>query len=185
VTLELQFTPEQQRFRAEVRAWMQAHVPATPLQTLESAAGFAQHREWERTLAAGNWGMITWPQEYGGRGANLIDWLIFEEEYYRAGAPLRVNQNGIFLLGPTLIEFGTPQQKARFLPKMAAGRRSGPRAGPSPRPAPTLRRCAPLRCATAITTCCAATRSGHRGQPSRTGASASSAPSLAQNATAG
>jgi alkylation response protein AidB-like acyl-CoA dehydrogenase len=121
MALELQFTPEQQRFRAEVRAWMQAHVPANPLQTLESAAGFAQHREWERTLAAGNWGMITWPQQYGGRGANLIDWLIFEEEYYRAGAPLRVNQNGIFLLGPTLMEFGTPQQKARFLPKMAAG----------------------------------------------------------------
>ncbi len=121
MALELQFTPEQQRFRAEVRAWMQAHVPAAPLQTLESAAGFAQHREWERTLASGNWGMITWPQEYGGRGANLIDWLIFEEEYYRAGAPLRVNQNGIFLLGPTLMEFGTPQQKARFLPKMASG----------------------------------------------------------------
>ena len=121
MALELQFTPQQQRFRAEVRAWMQAHVPASPLQTLESAAGFAQHREWERTLASGNWGMITWPKEYGGRGANLIDWLIFEEEYYRAGAPLRVNQNGIFLLGPTLMEFGTPEQKARFLPRMASG----------------------------------------------------------------
>jgi alkylation response protein AidB-like acyl-CoA dehydrogenase len=121
MALQLQFTPEQQRFRAEVRAWMQAHVPASPLQTLESEAGFAQHRQWERTLAAGNWGMITWPVEYGGRGANLIDWLIFEEEYYRANAPLRVNQNGIFLLGPTLMEFGTPEQKARFLPKMASG----------------------------------------------------------------
>jgi alkylation response protein AidB-like acyl-CoA dehydrogenase len=121
MALELHFAPEQQRFRAEVRAWMQAHVPATALQTLESEAGFAQHREWERTLASGNWGMITWPQEYGGRGANLIDWLIFEEEYYRAGAPLRVNQNGIFLLGPTLMEFGTAAQKARFLPKMACG----------------------------------------------------------------
>ena len=65
--------------------------------------------------------MITWPQEYGGRGANLIDWLIFEEEYYRANAPLRVNQNGIFLLGPTLMEFGTAEQKARFLPRMASG----------------------------------------------------------------
>lgn len=121
MALELHFTSEQQRFRAEVRAWMSAHVPHPPLQTLESAAGFAQHREWERTLASGNWGMITWPQEYGGRGANLIDWLIFEEEYYRANAPLRVNQNGIFLLGPTLMEFGTPAQKARFLPKMASG----------------------------------------------------------------
>jgi len=121
MALDLTFTPAQQRFRAEVRAWMAAHVPATPLKTLESEAGFAQHREWERTLARGNYGMITWPQEYGGRGANLIDWLVFEEEYYRAGAPLRVNQNGIFLLGPTLMEFGTAAQKARYLPAMAAG----------------------------------------------------------------
>jgi alkylation response protein AidB-like acyl-CoA dehydrogenase len=121
VALDLQFTAEQQRFRAEVREWMHAHVPRTPLPTLESAAGFAQHREWERTLARGNFGMITWPREYGGRGASLIDWLIFEEEYYRAGAPLRVNQNGIFLLGPTLMEFGTEAQRTRYLPRMAAG----------------------------------------------------------------
>src|SRR5437868_14343897 len=66
--------------------------------------------------------MVTWPKEYGGRELDLIQWLIFEEEYYRAGAPGRVNQNGIFLLGPTLIEFGTPEQKARFLPAMAAGK---------------------------------------------------------------
>jgi alkylation response protein AidB-like acyl-CoA dehydrogenase len=121
MALDLTFTPEQQRFRAEVRAWMAAHVPAPPLKTLESEAGFAQHREWERTLARGNYGMITWPKEYGGRGASLIDWLVFEEEYYRAGAPLRVNQNGIFLLGPTLMEFGSAAQKARYLPAMAAG----------------------------------------------------------------
>jgi alkylation response protein AidB-like acyl-CoA dehydrogenase len=121
VALDLQFTPEQQRFRAEVREWMSAHVPRQPLPTLESEAGFARHRAWERTLARGNWGMITWPREYGGRGASLIDWLIFEEEYYRAAAPLRVNQNGIFLLGPTLMEFGTPAQRARYLPRMAAG----------------------------------------------------------------
>ncbi len=121
MALDLQFTPQQQQFRAEVRAWMAAHVPRTALATLESAAGFAQHRQWERTLASGNWGMVTWPREYGGRGANLIEWLIFEEEYYRAGAPLRVNQNGIFLLGPTLMEFGSAAQKARFLPAMAAG----------------------------------------------------------------
>jgi alkylation response protein AidB-like acyl-CoA dehydrogenase len=104
-----------------VRTWLSAHVPRTPLPTLESEAGFAAHRAWEHTLAGGNWAMITWPKQYGGRGASLIDWLIFEEEYYRAGAPLRVNQNGIFLLGPTLMEFGTPAQKARFLPPMAAG----------------------------------------------------------------
>jgi len=65
--------------------------------------------------------MVTWPEPYGGRGLDLIRWLIFEEEYYRAKAPVRVNQNGIFLLGPTMMEFGTDEQKARFLPSMAAG----------------------------------------------------------------
>jgi alkylation response protein AidB-like acyl-CoA dehydrogenase len=121
MALDLRYTPEQEAFRAKVREWMKAHVPRLPLKTLEGAAGFAQHRDWERTLASGNWGMITWPKEYGGRGANLIEWLIFEEEYYRANAPLRANQNGIFLLGPTLMEFGSPEQKVRYLSKMASG----------------------------------------------------------------
>ena len=69
----------------------------------------------------GRWSAVSWPEEYGGRGADYIKWLIFEEEYYRAGSPGRVNQNGIFLLGPTIIEFGTEDQKLRFLPRMAAG----------------------------------------------------------------
>ena len=121
MAIQLRCTPDESAFRAQVRAWMRAHVPREPLRTLEGEVGFVQHREWERTLARGNWSMITWPREYGGRGATLIEWLIFEEEYYRANAPARVNQNGIFLLGPTLMEFGTSQQKARFLPRMAAG----------------------------------------------------------------
>jgi alkylation response protein AidB-like acyl-CoA dehydrogenase len=65
--------------------------------------------------------MVTWPREYGGRGLNLVEWLVFEEEYHRADAPGRVNQNGLFLFGPTLMEYGTPGQKARFLPRLAAG----------------------------------------------------------------
>ena len=121
MAVNLAYTPAQQAFRAEVRAWMEANVPRHKLQTLEGAAGFAEHVEWERKLASGRWGMVTWPEEYGGRGCNLVEWLIFEEEYYRAGAPLRANQNGIFLLGPTLMEFGSPEQKARYLPPMAAG----------------------------------------------------------------
>ena len=120
--MDLAYSPAEQAFRAEIRAWLAAHVPSESLPDFDSTReGFEAHREWERTLASGNWGMVTWPVEYGGRGLDLIRWLIFEEEYYRAGAPLRVNQNGIFLLGPTLIEYGTPEQKARFLPPMAAG----------------------------------------------------------------
>jgi hypothetical protein len=100
---------------------MQANVPAAPLETLEREDGFHQHVAWERKLAEGGWGMVTWPVEYGGRGLDLIQWLIFEEEYWAAGAPLRANQNGIFLLGPTIMEFGTDLQKQRFLPPMARG----------------------------------------------------------------
>jgi len=120
--MDLNYTPEQQAFRAEVRAWLDAHVPQEPLEHFDATReGFEAHRQWEKTLKSGDWGMVTWPKEYGGRGLDLIQWLIFEEEYYRAGAPGRVNQNGIFLLGPTLIEFGTHEQKQRFLPKMASG----------------------------------------------------------------
>ena len=120
--MDLTYTPEQQAFRAEVRAWLEAHVPQGSLEHFDATReGFEAHRQWEKTLKSGDWGMVTWPKEYGGRGLDLIQWLIFEEEYYRAGAPGRVNQNGIFLLGPTLIEFGTHEQKQRFLPKMASG----------------------------------------------------------------
>jgi alkylation response protein AidB-like acyl-CoA dehydrogenase len=118
--MDLAYTPAQERFRAEARAWLAAHVPERPLRSFDTAAGAAEHRAWERELHAGGWAMVPWPVEYGGRGANLLEWLIFEEEYYRAGAPRRINQNGIFLLGPTIMEFGTPAQKARFLPKIAS-----------------------------------------------------------------
>ena len=120
--MKLEYTPEQQAFRAEVRAWMEANVPSGPLPSFDlTQEGFEAHRTWERKLNEGRWGMVTWPEELGGRNLDYTRWLIFEEEYYRAKAPTRVNQNGIFLLGPTMMEFGTPEQKARFLPSMAAG----------------------------------------------------------------
>jgi alkylation response protein AidB-like acyl-CoA dehydrogenase len=119
--MELTYTPAQQAFREEVRTWLAANVPAEPLESFDCEEGFRQHRAWEAKLNEGRWGMVTWPKALGGRGCDLIEWLIFEEEYYRAGSPARVNQNGIFLLGPTLMEFGTAEQQARFLPKMATG----------------------------------------------------------------
>ncbi len=119
--MNLSYTESQQAFRAEVRAWLAANLPSEPLLSFDTEEGFRQHRAWEAKLNEGRWGMVTWPTELGGRGCDLIEWLIFEEEYYRAGAPARVNQNGIFLLGPTLMEFGSEEQKARFLPRMATG----------------------------------------------------------------
>ena len=119
--MELTFTPEQDALRAEIRQWLADNVPAQKLPSLDTKDGFALHREWERKLHDAGWGVVNWPKEYGGQGMGVIDWLIFEEEYWRAGAPLRVNQNGIFLLAPSLMHFGTPEQKARFLPPMASG----------------------------------------------------------------
>jgi alkylation response protein AidB-like acyl-CoA dehydrogenase len=63
--------------------------------------------------------VVTWPEQYGGRDADLLQWLAFEAEYWSAGAPTRVSQNGIFLLAPTIFEFGTAAQQDRFLPPMA------------------------------------------------------------------
>jgi len=119
--MKLGYTDKQRAFRAEIREWLAAHVPKTPLASYDTPEGFAQHRAWEHTLFSGRWSMVTWPVALGGRGCDLIEWLIFEEEYWRAGAPLRVNQNGVFLLGPTLMDFGTEEQKQRFLPRIASG----------------------------------------------------------------
>ena len=118
--MDLAYTPRQKAFREEVRAWLAANLPAEPLLSYDTREGFEQHRAWERKLFDARLSMVIWPEALGGRGCDLIEWLIFEEEYYGAGAPMRVNQNGQLLLGPTLIEFGTEEQKARFLPRMAA-----------------------------------------------------------------
>ncbi|WP_327086655.1 acyl-CoA dehydrogenase family protein [Nonomuraea sp. NBC_01738] len=117
--MDLDFTPAEQDFRAEVRDWLAAHVPRE-LPSMDTRAGFAAHRAWEARLAADRLSVVSWPGEYGGRDATLIEWLIFEEEYWAAGAPGRVTQNGIFLLAPTLMRFGTREQRERLLPRMAA-----------------------------------------------------------------
>jgi len=118
--MDLTFSDNEEAFRSQCRTWLAANVPATPLPSGDTAEGFALHLEWEKRLFADRWSVVSWPEEYGGRGASLWQWLIFEEEYYRAGAPQRVTQNGIFLLAPTIFEFGTQEQKDHYLPRMAA-----------------------------------------------------------------
>jgi alkylation response protein AidB-like acyl-CoA dehydrogenase len=117
--MDLRWSQREEAFRAEARAWLEANAPAE-LASGNSRAGFAAHVEWERKLYQARWGVVSWPERYGGRDATLWEWLIFEEEYYRAGGPPRVTQNGIFLLAPTLFEFGTLEQQDRLLPRMAA-----------------------------------------------------------------
>ncbi len=119
--MDLAHSPADEAFRAETRAWLHAHVPSVPLPSLETEEGFAAHRAWEAELAADRWSVVNWPTAYGGRDAGLIRWLLFEEEYYAAGAPGRAGQNGVNLLAPTLFDHGTEEQRARVLPPMASG----------------------------------------------------------------
>jgi alkylation response protein AidB-like acyl-CoA dehydrogenase len=119
--MDLSFSPAEEAFRAECRDWLAANVPRPALPSGDTREGFTLHLDWERTLFEAQYAVVSWPREYGGRDASLWEWLIFEEEYYAAGAPQRVTQNGIFLLAPTIFEFGTQEQKDRILPKMAAG----------------------------------------------------------------
>jgi len=121
--VDLSFSESELAFQAEARAWLDANVPADPLPSMDTAEGFVAHQEWEAKLAEARWSVVSWPAAYSGREASLVEWVIFEEEYYRAGAPGRVSQNGIFLLAPILFEHGTQEQQDRFLPTMATGER--------------------------------------------------------------
>ena len=105
-------------FRHEVREWLAANRP-NALPVMDSEEGFAAYRQWERQLFDAKLSAVSWPKEFGGRGASLWQWLIFEEEYHRADAPVRVSQSGLLLLAPTLFEYGTPEQRARFLTRIA------------------------------------------------------------------
>ncbi len=110
-------------FREEVRTWLTQHL----------VGEFYDHRgvgsptddtawdvrlAWERELSEGNWLGLTWPVEYGGRGAGLAEEIVFEYEYARAAAPARVNTQALELLGPTLLSHGSEAQKRRFLPRI-------------------------------------------------------------------
>jgi alkylation response protein AidB-like acyl-CoA dehydrogenase len=118
--MDLRFSERERAFREQCRAWLRANVPEDK-RSGDTAEGFAAHLAWERALFDAGWAVVSWPREYGGREASLVEWLIFEEEYYLSGAPPRVTQNGIFLLAPSLFEYGTPAQKARWLTAMASG----------------------------------------------------------------
>ncbi|MDQ0380379.1 acyl-CoA dehydrogenase family protein [Amycolatopsis thermophila] len=119
--MDLDIDPVSAAFRDEVREWLAANVPRPALPSMDTAEGFAAHREWEAELADARLSVVSWPREYTGRDASLLQWVLFEEEYYAARAPGRVSQNGIFMLGPTLFAHGTAEQRDRILPAMARG----------------------------------------------------------------
>jgi len=119
--MDLDLSPQQEAFRDELRTWLADHQPSEALPSMDTAEGFERHREWEKELFAGGWSVPAWPAAYGGRDCDLIEWLIYEEEYWLSGAPNRVSANGVSLLAPTIFNFGTKEQQDYFLPRMASG----------------------------------------------------------------
>ena len=125
--MDLTDTAADRAFRDEVRTWLEENVVGEYAAlggrggSGDETYGFDVRREWERELARGGWTCVGWPVEYGGRGASIPQQVIFNEEYVRAKAPGRVGVLGEGLLGPTVIHYGTDQQRARFLPPIVAG----------------------------------------------------------------
>ena len=119
--MDLNYDDQTCAFRDEVRTFLTQNKESFPTKSYDTAAGFEQHRHWDRVLFDAGLSVITWPAQYGGRDATLLQWVVFEEEYFRAGAPGRASANGTSMLAPTLFSHGTEEQLARILPKMASG----------------------------------------------------------------
>ena len=121
--MDFDFTPEQQRFRAEARAWLAENVPPDLKGRAFAASRADRHevdrlREWQRTLHKAGYVGLDWPAAYGGRGVSIMEQIILYEEMSRTEAPQPVNRGGISMLGPTLMTHGTAAQKARHLGKI-------------------------------------------------------------------
>ena len=120
--MKLSFSPEDEKFREEIAAWLQAHL-CGDFEKLRFRGGPGdehsypdERKAWEREMAKGGWTCIGWPQRHGGGGASIEQQVIFHEEYARAGGPGRMGHIGEGLAGPTLIAFGSEQQQRRYLP---------------------------------------------------------------------
>lgn len=116
--MDLSYTPAQQEFRARLRRWLDANAPREVPEFTGYEDEVAFLTEWQRRLHAGGWCGLSWPVEYGGAGAGVIEQAIYNEEMARAHAPEPINKVGINNVGPTLMMHGTPEQRARFLPKI-------------------------------------------------------------------
>ena len=133
----MQLTAEDEQFRGRIRGWLRAGISQAGSTSLRGLGGPGREHEhfqdrlaWNRHLAAADWTCIGWPARYGGQDATLTQQVIFHEEYARSGAPGRVGHMGEELLGPTVIAFGTPDQKERFLQPILPCTSSGARATP-------------------------------------------------------
>jgi alkylation response protein AidB-like acyl-CoA dehydrogenase len=125
--MDFRLTAAEEAFRADVRRWLDAALPAffaVPAQRAPRTAAerIAASKAWQRALYDGGWAGITWPRAHGGRGASIVEQLIFNEECAAAGAPDSINLAvALGLAGPTIMACGTPEQQARFLPRILRG----------------------------------------------------------------
>lgn len=125
--MKLQFSPQDEAFRTEIAGWLADNLVGEFAQLKFRGGPGDEHmfpeerKRWERKLADGGWTCVGWPQEYGGRGLPIEQQVIFFEEYARAGAPGRMGHIGEGLTGPTLIAFGSEEQKQKYLPGVLAG----------------------------------------------------------------
>jgi alkylation response protein AidB-like acyl-CoA dehydrogenase len=125
--VDLRFSAAEESFRAEARAWLTDRLSG-PFAGVRGRGGpgdehslFEERWEWERALGDAGWTCLAWPEAYGGRDATLLEQVIFYEEYARAGGPGRVGLIGEGLIGPTILHYGTDDQRERFLPRIASG----------------------------------------------------------------
>ena len=121
--MDFSFTATEEAFRNELRTWLEENLPKGWLEGTFSLPDKEQEkdaflRDWQQKLAKGGWAGISWPKKYGGRGATLIEEVIYEQEMSRVKAPPVVNLVGIAMVGPTLLQIGTEQQKERYVPKI-------------------------------------------------------------------
>jgi alkylation response protein AidB-like acyl-CoA dehydrogenase len=122
--MDLAYPPEAESFRAEVRAWLQSHLPEGWFELgfeMSATERVAFQESWAQSLYAGGWICASWPTEYGGKGLSTIETVVLTEEFHRAGAPLRADFFGDTLVGPTILQWGTDEQKKHFLPQILRG----------------------------------------------------------------
>ena len=122
--MKLGFSQAEEEFRAECAEWLQGQLNGdfADIKGLPGMNSMIERRkDWEQRLAEARWSVIGWPEEWGGRNATIGQQVIFAEEYARAGGPNRANHIGVELAGPTILAFGTEEQKAKFLPGIANG----------------------------------------------------------------
>jgi alkylation response protein AidB-like acyl-CoA dehydrogenase len=122
--MDLNYPPEAEAFRVEVREWLHQHLPVDygePGFFASQAERVEFHRKWTDQLYKGGWICASWPKEYGGRGLSTMESVVLAEEFARAGAPMRADFFGDTLVGPTILRWGTEEQKTFFLPKILSG----------------------------------------------------------------